>query len=777
MKGEGIMVEAKISPGQGRPSSDNSGTSHVSAHPEVSQRKKLQEPSIDKVLRSFIEALRDSLRKQDTPRKTFFVTLANLLDTTPKIITGVWTIVLTILLFIVFVLFIPPIYAEFSRDTVVLEAFEVPDALREQGFTDRAIANKLKDQLDLIYETAATARASRQFSALGAVASINVESPISAKDPKDPINVGFPGAYSIGAIGVVAPIDIESADSEERFAGFDDVQIPGAGLSLGSILRFGQKYYRTPPRHITGEVTLQRDKEQLYLTVRAAGIIPSKEISGTLTELDATLLGAAEHIYKYLHPFTLAAYLQSENRPDDSLEIIEYILQHDPDEDDPWVYYLRGIAYLNKEDYALAIADFDRASKLGLVNASVYNIRGLAYAAQGDLEAAIADYSQAITRDPALATAYFNRGLAYAAQGDLEAAIADYSQAITRDPQDALAYNNRGLAYYAQGDLEAAIDDYNQAITLDPALATAYFNRGLAYAAQGDLEAAIDDYSQAITLDPKFAAAYIGRSYAYKAQGDLDAARADYSQAITFDPQNALAYNNRGLAYADQGDLAAAIANYSQAIARDPELTTAYFNRGLAYADQGDLEDAIADYSQVLTLDPQDTAAYNNRGNAYADLQDYQAAIADYNQALALDPQDALAYFNRGLAYADLQNYQAAIADSKQATALDPMFAVAYNNICWWESLAGNAAEVRGTCERAVALAPEDGAIRDSRGLARASTGDYAGAIADFTSAVAWMKEAGWPESFIDKREDWITELKAGRNPFDSATLAELRNE
>jgi regulator of sirC expression with transglutaminase-like and TPR domain len=37
-------------------------------------------------------------------------------------------------------------------------------------------------------------------------------------------------------------------------------------------------------------------------------------------------------------------------------------------------------------------------------------------------------------------------------------------------------------------------------------------------------------------------------------------------------------------------------------------------------------------------------------------------------------------------------------------------------------------------CERAVALAPDDGQIRDSRGLARAMTGNIEGAIEDFSS-------------------------------------------
>ena len=78
-------------------------------------------------------------------------------------------------------------------------------------------------------------------------------------------------------------------------------------------------------------------------------------------------------------------------------------------------------------------------------------------------------------------------------------------------------------------------------------------------------------------------------------------------------------------------------------------------------------------------------------------------------------------------------------------------------------------------CERAVALAPEDGSVRDSRGVARALTGDMAGVIADFEFAVKWTKEGNERADFIASREAWIAALKTGKNPFDVETLLKLR--
>jgi hypothetical protein len=81
------------------------------------------------------------------------------------------------------------------------------------------------------------------------------------------------------------------------------------------------------------------------------------------------------------------------------------------------------------------------------------------------------------------------------------------------------------------------------------------------------------------------------------------------------------------------------------------------------------------------------------------------------------------------------------------------------------------------SCERALSLSPDDGAIHDSRGLARALTGNTAGAIEDFNVYIAWAKQKGLDRKDIAQREEWIATLQAGRNPFDQANLEALRIE
>ncbi len=442
-------------------------------------------------------------------------------------------------------------------------------------------------------------------------------------------------------------------------------------------------------------------------------------------------------------------------------------------------YNNRGLAYYNQSDYERAITDYKKAIELDPKSVFAYTNRGWTYYKQGDYERAIADYNKAIELDPKNALAYNNRGTAYHDQGDYERAIADYNKAIelNHDPLS-WPYTNRGNAYADQGDYEQAIADYTKAIELDPKYAPAYNNRGTAYHDQGDYERAITDYNKAIELDPKYAFAYNNRGTAYYNQGDYERAIADYNKAIELDPKYAFAYTNRGNAYYNQGDYERAITDYTKAIELDPKNAAAHYNRGNAYADQGDYERAIADYTKAIELDPNHARAYNNRGTAYADQGDYERAIADYNKAIELN-HDPLSwpYTNRGNAYADQGDYEQATADYTKAIELNPQDVDTWNNLCWTGSLAGVAAEVLDACEQAVKLAPDDGWKYDNRGLARALTGDYQGAIEDFKFFVEWSKQNDLYEQYGHKREAWIAELEAGHNPFDEATLEALRKE
>jgi O-acetyl-ADP-ribose deacetylase (regulator of RNase III) len=117
-----------------------------------------------------------------------------------------------------------------------------------------------------------------------------------------------------------------------------------------------------------------------------------------------------------------------------------------------------------------------------------------------------------------------------------------------------------------------------------------------------------------------------------------------------------------------------------------------------------------------------------------------------------------------------------AVAAYAEAQKLDPTMeipAIVGNNLCWWGSLWGHAADVMEACETAVALEPENRKFRDSRGLARALTGNIAGAIEDFQAFIEWTDD----EERRLKRQHWLEALRAGENPFTEEEIESLFNE
>jgi len=111
------------------------------------------------------------------------------------------------------------------------------------------------------------------------------------------------------------------------------------------------------------------------------------------------------------------------------------------------------------------------------------------------------------------------------------------------------------------------------------------------------------------------------------------------------------------------------------------------------------------------------------------------------------------------------------------------------NNVCWYASTDQFAREVLSACDLAVSLNPYYGNYYDSRGVARALTGNKQGANNDFKFYIQWATEEyvnspgvdpiiqAQYKQLIAERMAWIRQLQAGHNPFDTKMLRYLRVE
>jgi WD40 repeat protein len=111
--------------------------------------------------------------------------------------------------------------------------------------------------------------------------------------------------------------------------------------------------------------------------------------------------------------------------------------------------------------------------------------------------------------------------------------------------------------------------------------------------------------------------------------------------------------------------------------------------------------------------------------------------------------------------------------------ATDAGEAAACNRVCWYGGLDGYARDVLPACGCAVeAAAPEERPFyRDSRGLARARSGDRRGAIEDFAAFAQTVAGEASGSAAAQQRKAWIEALQAGRDPFDEPTLRALRQQ
>ncbi|MGR9044611.1 MAG: nSTAND1 domain-containing NTPase [Gammaproteobacteria bacterium] len=121
-----------------------------------------------------------------------------------------------------------------------------------------------------------------------------------------------------------------------------------------------------------------------------------------------------------------------------------------------------------------------------------------------------------------------------------------------------------------------------------------------------------------------------------------------------------------------------------------------------------------------------------------------------------------------------------AIALLQEAGERDPTLKVKvsyWNGLCWWSSLSGRAAEAMPACDKAVDLSQGYGMYRDSRGVARALSGDMSGAIEDFEAYLEQTYQDPAVEQLKPKRRHWLEALRKGENPIDQAEMKELLKE
>lgn len=198
----------------------------------------------------------------------------------------------------------------------------------------------------------------------------------------------------------------------------------------------------------------------------------------------------------------------------------------------------QGKRLFDKGQYALAVAELQRAARLDAVDPATHFYLARAFAAEGKLGKAVSEYRQTILLSPDTTPARFNLGNLLLRQGDWDGAATQFREALGVSPDDASAHYGLGVALYHQGNLPAAISEFRQSIALIPSKQHVHIALGLALQAQNNVNGAIDEYRKALALNPRDAMAHADLASALVRKGLEREAASELRAAIKLAPED-----------------------------------------------------------------------------------------------------------------------------------------------------------------------------------------------------------------------------------------------
>jgi tetratricopeptide (TPR) repeat protein len=425
-------------------------------------------------------------------------------------------------------------HAEFTGRRVVIEPFEVSSRLKEHGFTSRAVANKLTDQITRIRSTAKTSMRRQRFVASAAEA---------------------------------AP----------------QVLALGGDLSLDAIFQYLREFFGRDPVRIVGEIVTALDASSgpagLAVTIRVRGA-PALTVSGPVAEFDRLLLESTEHIFLHTQPYVLASYLY-EVDPKRCPAVILHILRHEPDTDDARAFNLWGLLASDAGDLPRAVDRFLEAARIGAdrdIIARAYTNAASALRRLGKSEAALEAARKAMEADPAYADAYYVRGLvllgaepAAPAPGDAPQALEMFRRAVELNPHLTAARLVLADTLERRNDLSGAIAQLRQAVDLDRGSAAVRTRLARALIRAKEMDEARAQLEQAVALDPLSFEALSALGGLLLRQGDLPAAREQFARAQELSPREPSTRFNLGLIYRMSGDRHASVREFQEYLALSPD--------------------------------------------------------------------------------------------------------------------------------------------------------------------------------------------------------------
>jgi tetratricopeptide (TPR) repeat protein len=302
-----------------------------------------------------------------------------------------------------------------------------------------------------------------------------------------------------------------------------------------------------------------------------------------------------------------ARVVQSVSGKDSILDLLNSEILNHPDD---FVHYVNRARYLGqKEQFADAMRDIERALEL--------------------------DSNQAIT--------YYERGEIYWRKQEVKLAYESYKKSIAKDPQFTDGIIKKASIDIVLNNYSEALNLLDQALKIQVTNPIPYYFKGRLFKAKGDTTLAISSYQTAVELDPKYYDAYVELALLVAGQKN-DLAEEYYKTAIGIRPRSIEVWYNRAMFLQENGSrhpeyYEKALSCYDTIAHIDTNFFGAYYNKGFIYFTYlKEYTKAVASYTQAIKSFPSYYQAFYSRGLCYEVMNEKKLALEDYNKALVIKP-------------------------------------------------------------------------------------------------------------------------------------------
>lgn len=305
------------------------------------------------------------------------------------------------------------------------------------------------------------------------------------------------------------------------------------------------------------------------------------------------------------------------------------------------------------------------------------------------------------------------------ASGELDAARNLIEGVLALDAGNAYAHNVSGTIAATAQEWATATDSFANAVRLGSQSALYHANLGTSQRAMGDFANASVTLSKALELNPQSCAAAVGRADLFALQSNFAAAERDLEQCLATPKPLPLAAARLVEIKIESGaldDAYASLTRHETLIGKEaPALLAEIALR------QGRSDVARAALQKANTL-PDETRVLNQAYSLIIEARDAEAKTLMSNVASEI--------LRVGMAAEAAGSGEIAEAAYRELITFLPNSHIGYNQLAWLlVSNARNLSEARSLAERALEIAPDDPAVKDTLGWTLFQLGDPASAL------------------------------------------------